>query len=57
MSELDAVMGIYDEARLYMRKNGNLHQWTNGFPKRELIEEDIKNRISFVLVACILLGT
>lgn len=50
MSELDAVMAIYDEARLYMRKNGNLHQWTNGFPKRELIEEDIKNKISFVLV-------
>lgn len=50
ISELDTVMAIYDHGRQYMRENGNLLQWDNGFPPRELIEEDIKNKVSFVVV-------
>ncbi|MBQ9945844.1 MAG: GNAT family N-acetyltransferase [Clostridia bacterium] len=50
ISELDTVMAIYDHGRQYMRQNGNLLQWDNGFPPRELIEEDIKNKVSFVVV-------
>ncbi len=43
LSEIDKIMEIYDNARNFMRQNGNMHQWTNGYPSRELVLEDIKN--------------
>ena len=48
LEEIDAVMDIYDKARLFMRKNGNLNQWVNGYPGLELIRNDIINRNSYV---------
>lgn len=47
--DLERIMEIYDIARSTMRKNGNDRQWINGFPQKELIEEDIKKRISWVI--------
>lgn len=47
--ELDGAMLLYDAGRAYMRANGNTDQWTNGFPPRELIAEDIKNGISYTV--------
>ncbi len=41
MQELDTVMEIYGEAREYMRENGNLEQWSGGYPQRELVERDV----------------
>ena len=49
ISELDIVMSIYDYGRQYMRNNGNMHQWDNGFPPRELIASDIENGYSYVV--------
>jgi len=40
-ADVDAVMQIYDNARLYMRKTGNATQWASGYPFRETVEEDI----------------
>lgn len=40
-SDLDAVMAVYDAARRFMRANGNLTQWTNGYPSRERAESDL----------------
>ena len=34
-------MEIYDNARNFMRENGNKNQWINGYPSKELIIEDI----------------
>lgn len=33
-----------------MRASGNHSQWTNGYPKREMIEDDITRRVSYVIV-------
>ncbi len=47
-TDLDRVMEIYDHAREYMRQNGNHHQWTDGYPGRELIMADIEAKRSYV---------
>jgi len=48
LEELDKIMNIYDNGRRFMRAHGNNEQWVNGFPQRELIEEDIKLERLFV---------
>lgn len=42
MEELDEIMDLYDQGRRFMRQNGNLGQWNDGYPQRELIEADIR---------------
>ncbi len=49
--DLDAIMEIYDHARQYMRLNGNLNQWIDGYPSREIIAEDMKKGYSHVCTA------
>ena len=41
--DLTSILEIYEQARTFMRQQGNLNQWTNGYPGRELIERDIQN--------------
>ncbi|MDO4482270.1 MAG: GNAT family N-acetyltransferase [Bacillota bacterium] len=48
--EIEEVMEIYDIARQVMRNSGNSQQWINGYPARELINEDIEKGYSYVLV-------
>ncbi len=50
MKELDICMEIYDKARNYMIENNNTKQWVNGYPSRELIEEDIRQGISYLCI-------
>jgi len=52
LEEIDTVMNIYANARLFMRKNGNLNQWVNGYPGLELIKNDILNGNSYVCIDC-----
>lgn len=40
--DLAAVMPVYDEARAYMRANGNMLQWTGGYPSENVIRKDIE---------------
>ena len=35
------IESIYESARSYMRKTGNMYQWLGGYPQREIIERDI----------------
>lgn len=49
-ADLNTIMQLYEKGRQTMRNNGNDRQWINGFPQKELIEEDIKNEISYVFV-------
>ena len=42
MEELPAIMEIYDEARAFMRENGNPEQWRDGYPDRGLVAGDIR---------------
>lgn len=46
--ELSAVMSVYDGARGFMRDQGNMSQWTNGYPGEAEILNDIQNGTSYV---------
>ena len=46
--DIDAVMALYDVGRQRMRASGNTEQWTNGYPHRYMIEEDVKLGRSYV---------
>lgn len=48
-SDLDSVMAIIDYARTRMRRSGNASQWVNGYPSRDVILADIRNRNSYVI--------
>lgn len=50
ISDIDRIMEIYDEARTYMRENGNPHQWGGGYPYREIVIEDIEAGHSYVCI-------
>ncbi len=41
-NEIDKIMNVYAAARDYMKKSGNITQWGNHYPPRDLIVEDIK---------------
>lgn len=41
-ADLDEIEKIYALARQFMEANGNPTQWSNGYPQRELLEEDIR---------------
>jgi hypothetical protein len=41
-------MAIYDTARTFMRSTGNMTQWINVYPGRDLIEGDIEKGNSYV---------
>lgn len=47
-SEAEEIKEIYETAKLFMRQNGNMHQWTGDYPTLELINTDIKNGNLFV---------
>ena len=49
LEDLEEVMIIYDKARSFMREHGNLKQWANGYPNKEIILEDIANQRSYVI--------
>ena len=44
--DMDRVMFIFEQARQFMRLNGNLHQWTGGYPSEEVLEADISSNSS-----------
>ena len=48
--DLERMLEIYAYARQVMADNGNPHQWGDeGYPKRELLENDIDKGISYVM--------
>ncbi len=49
-ADLTAIFSIYARARKFMAENGNGTQWGNVKPKKELVESDIENGISYVCV-------
>ena len=44
IEELDAIMSIFELAKLYMQSQGNTHQWGDDYPPRHLITEEIAAR-------------
>lgn len=47
-SDIDDMMQCYHTARQLMRASGNHRQWTDGYPSRELVAEDIAGGRSYV---------
>lgn len=48
LEDLDEIIPIYESARRYMKLSGNPNQWTDGYPERKIIHNDIINGNSFV---------
>lgn len=43
LDELDTLMQLFEEGKSIMRRDGNLRQWTGGYPTREIVTHDILN--------------
>lgn len=41
--DLPQIMPLFEKARNFMRKSGNLNQWINGYPSESIILADIRN--------------
>ncbi len=48
IEDIDSAAEIYESAKGYMRKSGNLKQWSTGRPNAESIREDISEGCSYV---------
>lgn len=48
--EIDKIMEIYDAARAFMRKSGNMNQWSGGYPSAEELLGDITRGNLYALV-------
>lgn len=48
LEELDVLMKIYENARIFMAGHGNPTQWGHSYPKRTLIAADIESGCSYV---------
>ena len=48
--DLGGILEIYADARKFMAENGNPTQWNNGYPKKELLELDIRLNRLFVML-------
>ncbi|MBQ2733097.1 MAG: GNAT family N-acetyltransferase [Clostridia bacterium] len=47
---IPVIEAIYGAARRFMRENGNMHQWINGYPDRAVIGEDIEKKRLYLCV-------
>ena len=50
MRDLPQMQKIYARARALMAANGNPTQWGNEFPRESVIEDDIANQRTMLLV-------
>ena len=48
-TDLPRILEIYEIARRFMRQNGNLVQWVNGYPSEPLLRQDIANGDLYVM--------
>ena len=49
MEDLDRLVEIFERAKAYMRANGNMKQWADGYPAREDLAADIENENLYVM--------
>ena len=46
--DFDEILRIYDAARAFMRRSGNLKQWADGYPQPPLLKSDMKKKQLYV---------
>ncbi|MDO4802211.1 MAG: GNAT family N-acetyltransferase [Prevotellaceae bacterium] len=49
VDDIPLIMEICKEARGIMRSDGNMMQWTNGYPSEDIIMADIDGSIGYVI--------
>ncbi len=47
-AEMNDILEIYESARRFMRRTGNMAQWTGGYPSREVVSADISTERLYV---------
>lgn len=47
-ADLEEMLQVYETARRFMRSTGNMQQWNNGYPQREVLARDIAAGASYV---------
>jgi hypothetical protein len=50
IEDIETIMAIIDEGRRKMVAEGNVHQWTQGHPTRQQIEDDIEHGNSYLML-------
>lgn len=50
IEEIDIILEIFELAKKIMRENGNYSQWSDGYPSKELITEDINKGYLYTVV-------
>lgn len=48
LTDIPDMLRVIDKARQTMREQGNTFQWINGYPSRQLLQEDIDHGVAFV---------
>lgn len=49
-SDIPRLQEIFSLAREFMKETGNVHQWADDYPSKELLEGDIRHGDSYVCV-------
>lgn len=47
--DIPRIMEVCRQARTIMRADGNMNQWTDGYPSEEIIRKDISNDTAFIV--------
>lgn len=50
--ELETLMKMYENARIFMAENGNPDQWGKKYPERSVIASDIDSGCSYICEHC-----
>ncbi len=46
--DIERIMPVFDAARVIMRSDGNMNQWSDGYPSKETVLSDIQRDGGFV---------
>lgn len=50
VEHLPHLLALAHEARLTMRRSGNMNQWINGYPDTQVFMRDIEHRCSYIAI-------
>lgn len=46
--DLNTIQDIFNKAKIFMRNDGNMHQWNGNYPSDEILLNDISNKNLYV---------
>ena len=48
-NDIDTLLRLADEAKVIMRRNGNMEQWHDNYPSAEVFRNDIRRGVSYIV--------